>query len=41
MDDEGIILEGAVDRIFAMLQIMLSLTDTGEGARGPIVSITN
>ena len=28
-------------RTFAMLQIILSLTDTGEGARGPVVSISN
>jgi hypothetical protein len=26
---------------FAILQILLSLTDAGEGARGPVVSITN
>jgi hypothetical protein len=28
-------------RTFAIVQIMLSLTDTGEGARGPVVSIGN
>jgi len=28
-------------RSFAMLQILLSLTDSGEKARGPVVSITN
>ena len=28
-------------RTFAMVQIVLSLTDSGETARGPVVSITN
>jgi hypothetical protein len=28
-------------RTFAMLQVVLSLTDSGEKARGPVVSITN
>jgi hypothetical protein len=28
-------------RTFAMLQIILSLTDAGEDARGPVVSLTN
>jgi hypothetical protein len=31
----------ASKRTFAMLQIILSLTDTGEGARGPVVTISN
>jgi hypothetical protein len=28
-------------RSFALLQIMLSLTDAGQSARGPVVSLTN
>ena len=31
----------ASKRTFAMLQVILSLTDQGEGARGPVVTITN
>ncbi|MDH3641735.1 MAG: hypothetical protein OES38_06545, partial [Gammaproteobacteria bacterium] len=31
----------ASKRTFAMLQLILSLTDAGEGARGPVVSISN
>jgi hypothetical protein len=28
-------------RTFAIVQILLSLTDSGASARGPVVSITN
>ena len=28
-------------RTFALVQIMLNLTDTGDQARGPVVSLTN
>ena len=37
IDDRDIISK----RTFAMLQVILSLTDTGEGARGPVLTISN
>jgi len=37
IDDRDIISK----RTFAMLQVILSLTDSGEGARGPVVTISN
>jgi hypothetical protein len=37
IDDRDVVSK----RTFAMLQIILSLTDTGEGARGPVVTISN
>ncbi len=37
IDDRDVVSK----RTFAMLQVILSLTDTGEGARGPVVTISN
>ena len=37
IDDRDVVSK----RTFAMLQIIISLTDTGEGARGPVVTISN